>query len=181
MSTLKHTNPKEVIGSGKVPMHLWPNTASALGAIGLLNGMLKYGRTNWRPAGVKASIYYDAFRRHVDAWFEGEEVDPDDGVDHLAAALACLAIIVDARACGQLTDDRQFPGGYRKLMDEVTPEVERLKKMHSDRAPKHYSVADSEVSMDAEGLGVISVLDVRDTKDISVWKRTHYPIGRDTT
>ena len=55
MST-KDTNPKDAIGSGKVPMHLWPSTATAVGSIALLNGALKYGRSNWRVAGVRASI-----------------------------------------------------------------------------------------------------------------------------
>lgn len=138
----KPTNPKDAIGSGKIPMHLWPNTASAMGSIGLLNGMLKYGRANFRAIGIRSSIYYDAARRHLDAWFEGEECDPDDGVPHLAAALACLAIIVDAQAAGKLNDDRQFAGGYRDLMEELTPHVGRLKDLHATKDPHHYTIAD---------------------------------------
>ncbi len=143
MSETKPTNPKDAIGSDKLPMHLWPATASAMGSIGLLNGALKYGRSNFREVGVRASIYYDACNRHLNAWFEGEEVDPDDGVPHLAAALACLAIIVDAQAAGKLNDDRMVPGGYRKLERELTGHVKRLKQLHKDRTPKHYTIADS--------------------------------------
>lgn len=141
-------NPKDAIGSGKLPLHLWPNTATAMGCIGLLNGMLKYGRGNWRAAGIRASIYVDACKRHLDAWFEGEECDPDDGVPHLAAALACLAIITDARAAGKLNDDRNMAGGYRDLVSELTPHVQRLKELHADRDPKHYTIADNEPSND---------------------------------
>lgn len=136
-------NPKDAIGSGKLPLHLWPSTATAMGSIGLLNGMLKYGRANWRHAGIRASIYVDACKRHLDAWFEGEECDPDDGVPHLSAALACLAIIVDARAAGKLNDDRNVAGGYRELVEELTPHVQRLKDLHAGRDPKHYTIADS--------------------------------------
>jgi len=142
MSELKPSNPKYAIGSSKLPIHLWPTTASAMGSIGLLDGMLKYGRSNWRASGVRASIYFDAANRHLNAWFEGEENDPDSGVPHLAHALACLAIIVDAQAAGKLNDDRQHKGGYRALINELTGHVGRLKEMHADKTPKHFTIAD---------------------------------------
>lgn len=140
----KPTNPKDAIGSDKLPLHLWPTTATALGCIGMLNGMLKYGRSNFRAVGVRASIYVDAAKRHLDAWFEGEECDPDDGVPHLAAALSCIAIIVDAEAAGKLTDDRALKTGkYREFIDKLTPHVKRLKELHKDRKPKHYTIEDT--------------------------------------
>lgn len=140
---LKPSNPKDVIGSDKLPMHLWPETATVLGALGLLDGALKYGRSNWRHAGVKASIYQDAAKRHLNAWFEGENVDPDSGLSHLAHALASIAIIVDAQAAGKLTDDRQTRGvGYRAFIDEQTKHVPRLKEKYKDKSPRHYTVED---------------------------------------
>ena len=123
-------------------MHLWPANATALGSLALLDGALKYGRANWRAAGVRASIYHDAASRHLAAWFEGEDADPDSGLDHLAHVLACMAIIVDARAAGQLTDDRQFVGGHRLAVDALTPHVARLKAQHDGRDPKHWTHAD---------------------------------------
>jgi hypothetical protein len=140
--TSKPTNPKDIVGSNKLPLHLWPSTATALGCIGMLNGALKYGRSNFRAIGVRASIYYDAARRHLDAWFEGEECDPDDGVPHLSAALSCIAIIADAAAAGKLTDDRMTPGGYRAHVDALTGHVKRLKELHAGKAPKHYTIED---------------------------------------
>ncbi|SEC25556.1 hypothetical protein SAMN05216178_3996 [Pseudomonas saponiphila] len=141
MTDTKPTNPKDLIGSGKLPLHLWPVTATALGSLGLLDGMLKYGRSNFRAVGVRASIYYDAASRHLNAWFEGEAVDPDSGLPHLAHALACLAIIVDAEAAGKLNDDRMHPGGYRQLINSLTPHVARLKAIHEDKEPTHYTIA----------------------------------------
>ena len=136
-------NPKDLIGSDKLPLHLWPTTASAMGCLALLNGALKYGRSNFRAVGVRASIYYDACMRHINAWFEGEECDPDDGVPHLSAALACLAVIVDAQAAGKLNDDRAHNGGgYRKFTDELTKHVPRLKELHNDCNPKGYTIQD---------------------------------------
>lgn len=141
---MKASNPKDLIGSNKLPLHLWPETATAMGCLALLDGNLKYGRTNWRAAGVKTTIYIDALRRHINAYFdEGEDLDPDSGLPHLSHALACLAIIVDAGAAGKLTDDRLLKGGYRKLVEEITPHVARLKKKHADKNPRHYTIADN--------------------------------------
>ena len=139
----KPSNPKDLIGSNKIPYHFWPQTATVLGALACTYGNLQYGRTNWRAAGVKASIYYDALMRHMNAWFdEGEDNDPDSGLPHLAHALACIAIIVDAKAAGKLTDDRMIRGGYRGLVEEMTPHVARMKEKFKDKHPKHYTILD---------------------------------------
>lgn len=137
----KLSNPKDFIGSSKLPLHLWPTTATAMGCIALLEGASKYGRTNYRVHGVRASIYVDACKRHLDAWFEGEDLSPE-GIPHLANALACLAIIVDAQAAGKLTDDRNVQGGYRELVKYLTPFVNQLKETYKDKDPKHYTIKD---------------------------------------
>lgn len=140
--TMKGTNPKDAIGSMKIPVHLWPTTATIMGAMGFLDGALKYGRTNYRAEGVRASIYYDAVMRHVMAWFEGEDIDPDSGLPHMAHALACLAILVDADAAGKLNDDRMFPGGFREFITKLTSHVSRLKELHKEKNPKHFNIQD---------------------------------------
>lgn len=141
----KPTNPKDLIGSDKVPMHLWPETATVLGAMGLLDGALKYGRSNYRAIGVRASIYYDAARRHLTKWFEGQDIDPDSGLPHLAHALASLAIVIDAQVAGKLTDDRMYAGGFHDVIAEMTPHVARLKAKYADRGDvKHWTIADRE-------------------------------------
>lgn len=141
----KPTNPKDIVGSDKLPLHLWPQTATAFGCMALLEGCLKYGRANWRHIGVRASIYYDALNRHMSRWFEGEDIDADSGLPHLAKALACLAILVDAQQAGKLNDDRQTPGGMVKTIEELTPHVARLKQQHAavSATVKHYTIADS--------------------------------------
>jgi hypothetical protein len=140
---LKDTNPKDAIGSNKLPLHLWPATATALGCLGFLDGALKYGRSNWRPGSAKASVYVDATMRHLLAWFEGEDNMPDSGLPHLAGALASIAIIVDAQAAGVLEDDRMYPGGYNQLVELLTPHVARLKELHKGKNPKHYTSKDA--------------------------------------
>lgn len=140
----KLSNPKDMVGSSKVPMHLFPSSATALGALALLDGALKYGRGNWRAVGVRSSIYYDAAQRHLMKWFEGEDTDPDSGLPHLAHALACIAILVDAKAAGKLNDDRAYPANFPAFLAELTPHVERLKDKPTDRDPKHYTIADAQ-------------------------------------
>lgn len=137
---MKPTNPKDAIGSDKLPLHLWPATATVHGSLALLDGAGKYGRSNFRAIGVRASIYYDACCRHLNAWFEGEDVAPDSGVHHLGHALACLAVLVDAMEAGELNDDRMFPGGYRAMVERLTPLVAQIKARHADKAPQHYTI-----------------------------------------
>jgi hypothetical protein len=141
---MKETNPKQAFGDTKLPLHLWPETATIEGALACLEGKLKYGRCNWREAGVLASTYYAAARRHLIAWFEGEETAADSGVSHLGHALACLAILVDAKANGKLIDDRQYApaGGYLKLAQERAALVPKMIAKYADNAPKHYDRRD---------------------------------------
>lgn len=137
-------NPKDAAGRAKLPLHLWPATATAMGCLGLLEGMGKYGRLNWRATPVYASIYVAALKRHVDDWFEGAELSADSQNPHLANALACLAILVDAKAHGTLIDDRQFApnNGYEKLVAELLPQVAHLTQLHAGKNPKHYDRRD---------------------------------------
>lgn len=144
MSGTKPTNPKDALGSMKIPYHLFPETATMLGCIAFLDGGLKYGRNNWRADGARASIYYDAARRHLNSWFEGEEVDPKTGVPHLGYALACIAILIDCQEKGNLVDDRQFPGAYLEMVEKYTPLVASLKKLHGSKKVHHYSKEDTE-------------------------------------
>ena len=143
---VRKDNPKDVLGQAKLPMHLWPTTASAMGCLAFLNGALKYGRGNFRAIGVRASIYVAAAKRHLDAWFEGEEFDPDDGVPHLSAALACIAIIIEADVYGKLDDDRMVgdPEKFREFVNKMTEHVPRLKELHKEHDPKHWTIADNE-------------------------------------
>lgn len=149
---MKLSNPKDIVGSDKLPLHLWPETATALGCLGLLDGALKYGRSNFRVVGVRASIYFDAARRHLNKWFEGEDFDPDSGLPHLSHLLACVAIIVDAQAAGKLRDDRMVRGGYSRLIDDLTPHVKRLKEVHQGKAPRHYVLGDDPDAEEREAL-----------------------------
>ncbi len=141
-------NPKDIIGRQKLPTHLWPATATAYGALGFLEGMTKYGRVNYRATPVAASVYYAAALRHLADWFEGEEYTKEGG-PHLGNALACIAIIVDAKVNGTLVDDRQFtplPGAYSDMVKELTELAKKLvANVTPAVAPKHWDARDNKV------------------------------------
>lgn len=139
----KPSNPKDIIGASKIPLHLWPETATILGTLACMDGALKYGRSNYRAIGVRSTIYVDAAKRHLNAWLEGEECAPDSGVPHLGHALACIAIIVDAEAAGKLNDDRNVKGGYHEMIEKWTPLVAEIKARHAEKSPKHYTIQDN--------------------------------------
>ena len=139
LKAVPNVNPKEAIGSTKIPMHLASPLATAYMALGLANGAMKYGTANFKATPVLASIYLDGAKRHINAWLEGEEYDPDDGVPNLAGGLANLAIIIEARANGTLIDDRPIGDGWIKERDHLTEIYRNLKKLHEGKNPHHFT------------------------------------------
>ncbi len=113
-------NPKSAYGIKKPPLHLVPPAAKIYLAQGFKDGALKYGPYNWRENEVAASVYIGAALRHLDQWWDGEELASDSGVHHLAHALSCLSIIADAKETGNLVDDRPLPGAASRLIEELT-------------------------------------------------------------
>lgn len=104
------TNPKDLIGDTKVQMHLVPPAAVVQMAGVMALGADKYGAYNWRENDVRATVYASAALRHLAAWQDGETLDPESGESHLAHVAACMAILLDAGANGNLVDDRPLPG-----------------------------------------------------------------------
>lgn len=112
------TNPKDLLGIKKVQLNLVPPSSIIYQALAMEDGAVKYGPYNWRSNKVIASIYVAAAMRHLQAWFDGEECASDSKKPHLAHALACIGIIVDAKETGNLADDRPLPGAASKLIAE---------------------------------------------------------------
>lgn len=121
----KPTNPKNSCGIKKVPMNGMP--INVLMEVGLvkLHGDLKYGRFNWREAGVRASVYYDAAFRHLAAWYEGEDIDPDSGIHHISHAITGLAVLRDSMLQDNWVDDRPPPSkeGWIKELNAKAAEM----------------------------------------------------------
>lgn len=139
----KPTNPKDLIGVDKIPMHLWPASATVYGAIGLLVGRCKYGRSNYRAMGVSATIYIDALKRHTADYEEGNDID-ESGAPNLAHMLACVAILVEATEQGNLQDDRAYSGNYyRAMVARFTPLVAQIREQYAHLEVKHYTIQDN--------------------------------------
>src|SRR5882724_10171891 len=100
------TNPKDLEGNKKPPLSLVPPSVIIHLAEAFKEGAKKYGAYNWRTNKVQAMIYLDASMRHIQAKLDGEDIDPESGKDHLAGALASLAVYIDAQETGNLIDNR---------------------------------------------------------------------------
>lgn len=139
----KPSNPKDLIGSDKLPLGLVPTVTLAYGALGHLEGHLKYGLVNWREAGVRTSIYTDAMKRHLQKFSDaGEWADKKTRVPHLGSIIACCGIILDAYHAGKLIDDRPLPNeAVSDLIDSLGETVKHLKALFADSNPIHYTIA----------------------------------------
>lgn len=119
-ATKKDTNPKDAVGTAKVPFSTIP--AQVFGEVGLamMEGALKYGRHNYRIAGVRASVYYDAALRHLTSFWEGQNIDPDSGLPHIVKAIACCVVLRDSQIQGNWVDDRPpaTPGDWVQDLNE---------------------------------------------------------------
>jgi hypothetical protein len=144
-SDLKLSNPKDAIGSTKVPMSLVPAIVIAWASLAWLEGKTKYGGVNWRDAGVRASVYSDALDRHKAKWYDGgEDADKKTRVKHLASVIACAGILLDAELAGKLIDDRPLPQPeLSRTLDELSEIVEHLKTINADYHPRHFTIADA--------------------------------------
>lgn len=91
--------------NGKPPIGLIPNDSLVALAEVLEFGSKKYDRWNWSK-GFKWSRLVDATYRHLGAWKEGEDRDPESGLSHLSHAACCLIFLIthERRKLGE--DDR---------------------------------------------------------------------------
>lgn len=106
IADVKDTNPKDAVGCSKPPLSVIPCPVLFEVGLALLEGSCKYGRHNYREAGVRGSIYYDAAMRHLMAWWEGQDLDPDSGLSHVTKAIAGLVVLRDAMMNNKWGDDR---------------------------------------------------------------------------
>lgn len=142
----KASNPKDIFGGRKIDLGLVPDSAIMGMAHAFTEGAIKYGRYNWRIAGVRASIYNAAAKRHHAKWWNGQDMDTATMVHHLDNEMACLAILRDAALYGKLIDDRPpvpHEHAMAELIDGGEAKVAWLKELFKDSAPKHFTIADT--------------------------------------
>lgn len=132
-SLLKPTNPKDAVGIRKWRQYATvPSTVVAEVGVAMMEGALKYGRHNYRVAGVRASVYVDAAKGHVDQWWEGEDLDPDTKLSHITKAIASLVVLRDAMIQDMLNDDRP----PRAKLDKVRANLQAVVDEMFDKYPE---------------------------------------------
>jgi hypothetical protein len=121
--TSKDTNPKDAVGIRKWRQFTTvPLTVLAEIGVAMMEGARKYGRHNYRIAGVRASVYIDAAIGHLAQYWEGEDIDPDSGLSHVTKAIASLVVLRDAMIEEKLVDDRP----PRANLDKVRKELQKV-------------------------------------------------------
>lgn len=133
----KDSNPKEAFGSRKAGLSCISRQVMYEVGLAMLEGALKYGRHNYRVAGVRASTYYDACGRHMDAWWEGQDIDPDSGAQlhHVTKAIAGLTVVRDSMLAGNWTDDRPPRIGNPDWLKWYNEQAEKLVNECKDPKP----------------------------------------------
>jgi len=142
MTDSKQSNPKDMVGVRKAPMSTVPACVLAEVGVAMLEGAMKYGRSNYRAVGVMASVYYDGTLRHIMDWWEGEDIDPDSGLSHVTKAITSLVVLRDAMIQGKFTDDR--PPRSKPFYGELNDKAAAIVVRYADRQPRHYTIADTE-------------------------------------
>lgn len=120
MANVDQTNPKDLVGAKKPRLSLIPPAGLVYAALAMENGAAKYSSYNWREKKVQAMIYLEACMRHILSYQDGEENARDSGLPHLAHALSCLLILIDAKETGNMIDNRPKPGAFADLVEKHT-------------------------------------------------------------
>lgn len=131
---MKDTNPKDAVGVRKWRQYCTvPITIIWELGVAMLEGARKYGRHNYRVAGVRASVYIDAAKGHIDSWWEGEDIDADSGLSHITKAMASLAVLRDAMINDMVTDDRPPKvKNFDQLKERLGKVVGEIMERHPD-------------------------------------------------
>lgn len=122
----KLSNPKDAVGTAKSPASVIPRGVVQELGLAMLEGARKYGRHNYRNAGVRASVYFDAANRHLDAWWEGEDIDPDSGLSHIIKCIASLTVLRDSMMHANWTDDRPPKMSNRAWLAELNEKAKAV-------------------------------------------------------
>ena len=101
----------EKFDSGKPRYDLIPPEIEEAIARVLTFGAQKYAARNWE-LGMDWGRPYAALRRHMNAWWGGEDADPETGMLHTWHAACCIAFLVAFEARGTGTDDRPKEMNY---------------------------------------------------------------------
>jgi len=141
MQDTKQSNPKDIIGIRKLAFSALPWRVLTYVGLAMMEGAAKYGRHNYRAAGARASVYFDAVvARHLTDWWEGNDIDPDSGLHHIDKAISGLMVLRDSMLEGNFIDDR--PPRGRVDLAELNDLAAKILDKHADKSPHHYTISD---------------------------------------
>lgn len=92
----------------KLPLNLLSTEAMNQTAAVLKFGAQKYAEHNWRK-GFTWSRPLAAAMRHLTAFNDGEDKDPESGLSHLAHAACCIMFLLEFEKTHPELDDRYKP------------------------------------------------------------------------
>lgn len=134
----KDTNPKDAVSTKKWRQYCTvPTTIIWELGVAMLEGARKYGRHNYRVAGVRASVYIDAAKGHIDQWWEGEDYDEESSLSHITKAMASLAVLRDAMIQGRCVDDRPPKTDLKALRKNLQSAVDSIFERIPDAKPPY--------------------------------------------
>ena len=135
--TTKDTNPKDAVGIRKARWFSYLPLQVLVGVgLAMLEGARKYGRHNYRQAGVRASVYVDAcVCGHLMPWFEGEDIDPASGLNHIDKAIAGLMVLRDGMLQGNWEDDRPIKAAGLNSVESDGKAIAIIEKIPVPRQP----------------------------------------------
>lgn len=109
VTTVNTVNPKEIAATRdqKAPLDLLEYAADVEVAKALKTGAVKYGVQNYKNIGeILARVYGSAIKRHIGAWLNGQDLDPESGLPHLAHIGANVHVLFGAMEAGTFVDNR---------------------------------------------------------------------------
>lgn len=103
--------------AGKIPMDLVsPYFIEGVAKV-LQFGAVKYKAFNWAK-GMDYSRLYSALQRHTQAWYKGEDNDPETGYPHLYHAACCLMFLSEYQRIGLFKHDDRY---NRSVLNSLYP------------------------------------------------------------
>lgn len=79
---------------GKLKYSLLPFSSLSEVVKVLMFGEQKYAKDNWKEVQDPKTRYFDAAMRHLIQWREGESIDKESKLSHLAHATCCLLFLI---------------------------------------------------------------------------------------
>lgn len=136
----KESNPKSLAAFSKISSSRVSQLVMMEIAVAMGEGGFKYGGHNYREEGVLYSTYYDATRRHLDYFWEGQDIDALSGLHHVTKAITSLIVLRDAMIMGLAIDNRP-PSLSDEELVEFIANLEAVNKQNIERyghiEPKH--------------------------------------------